>query len=750
MQTLVTSDCDPFFGGGSVQNYSVDTTSATIDLSSATDPSGKVTVMIKLRDTNSNPATNGVYPRMTITDMTLNDLGGQPERVWDFRTTNGGAYTEDDPSTCQYNCGTLNGVPPQHSYKIHDTVLTEDGSYVLYRNTSLGKEYVAFSSDSGVTWAITPIDESGDVSNERGNIFADNDGNIGVIYNINEQGGETNIVFRSSTNNGTTWSEPIRIDDADDNEEFMSNAGNDDQNIFVTATEDAGSEGQFAYVSNDFGATWSDLIILQEGIGLSGDIEQHERGHVAVHGMNMYATWIAYDNSEARYIVYFTKSIDDGATFSTAIEVSQTAIDNTKTEIFLNEDGGKIFIDWINANSEPTQARSINGGTTFLSEEVVEDLTFCSDEFNVSVHNEDAFWMCYDNSFGTDTFNSIISTDFGATYSNPAPIVFAEGFDFGWGSSNDFPYLEYTGDNIYFMGTDDGGIDVNEPTYLAYSQDNGASWNSEFVATLNGTSSFQQDYSEGEGTGMFSAFEDDFYWFIADVVGELTVLYSEIINTATIPPDTTPPVIGTFFGEPVALIEDTIFDDLDHVFCLDDIDGDISITMDIDGTVNTANRGQYFVTYTCTDTLLNETETEIQFIVNKKSGGSGGGGTTPQGTSGGISSTITVEDIILEQIPRLEDIPTLSTVTTVEELDRVEEIQETVEGVRLSISDLFSNLFSERLDVDTGERVDFAEIINDRVQQVRDTSLGETSDVIQERASPVLDFFRDLFSGFFN
>jgi hypothetical protein len=273
---------------------------------------------------------------------------------------------------------------------------------------------------------------------------------------------------------------------------------------------------------------------------------------------------------------------------------------------------------------------------------------------------------------------------------------------------------------------------------------------------IDNSSNFPEDipqHDSGIHNGYIEVFEDLWVWIFASAVPHqntvLEIYSSTFSNSGTVPPDTTAPVIDTFFGEPVTIIEDTVFDDLDHVFCLDDIDGDISITMDIDGTVNTANRGVYFVDYTCTDSQLNETEKEIQYIVNKKSGGSGGSGTTPQGTSGGISTTTTVEDIILEQIPKLEDIPTLSTVTTVEELDRVEQMQERVEEARLSISDLFANLFSERLDVDTGERIDFAEEINNRVQQVRDTSLGETSDVIQERASPIADFIRDFFANIF-
>ncbi len=106
LQTLHSDTCT--VGGGSVQNWSFNAISPVIDLSGATDPSGLVTVFFHVIDQNANPSSDGLSPRMTIRDMTLDD--GNPERIWDFRSTDGGNYTEDDPVACQYNCGTMETV----------------------------------------------------------------------------------------------------------------------------------------------------------------------------------------------------------------------------------------------------------------------------------------------------------------------------------------------------------------------------------------------------------------------------------------------------------------------------------------------------------------------------------------------------------------------------------------------------------------------------------------------------------------
>jgi hypothetical protein len=106
VQTLHTHACSGT--SPSVMNWSFDGISPTIDLSSSTE--SQVTVFFRLIDTNSHPNSNGVTPRMSITDMTLNKVGGADERIFDFTTTQGSTYTEDDPVACLYNCGTVESV----------------------------------------------------------------------------------------------------------------------------------------------------------------------------------------------------------------------------------------------------------------------------------------------------------------------------------------------------------------------------------------------------------------------------------------------------------------------------------------------------------------------------------------------------------------------------------------------------------------------------------------------------------------
>ena len=101
LQTLNTQSCILGVGG----NWSFDGVSATINLSSATDPSNKVTLMFIVQDNDSSNQTNTYAPYFILTDLTLIGTTAINERIWDFTSTLGATYTEDNPTTCIRNCG---------------------------------------------------------------------------------------------------------------------------------------------------------------------------------------------------------------------------------------------------------------------------------------------------------------------------------------------------------------------------------------------------------------------------------------------------------------------------------------------------------------------------------------------------------------------------------------------------------------------------------------------------------------------
>ncbi len=198
--------------------------------------------------------------------------------------------------------------------------------------------------------------------------------------------------------------------------------------------------------------------------------------------------------------------------------------------------------------------------------------------------------------------------------------------------------------------------------------------------------------------------------------------------------DTIAPIIIVTKEQSIMIIEETIFDEFEFVICEDSFAGDLTNSMITTGTVNTLKRTVQTVDYTCSDGS-NQSDISVSYAVNKIS------------TSSGSSFPVPT-------VPQLSDIPTLSVKDS-----PTQQTQPVGEGV--SISDLFSNLFGQRLDVSTGETIldSFRERIDEIIEPVQEVqqqvtqtseSISSVTNTVSERVTPIADFFRNLFSNFFS
>ena len=183
-------------------------------------------------------------------------------------------------------------------------------------------------------------------------------------------------------------------------------------------------------------------------------------------------------------------------------------------------------------------------------------------------------------------------------------------------------------------------------------------------------------------------------------------------------PDIVAPIISTTESELITILQDSSYNEFTSVNCIDDTDGLITNTMITVGTVDTSIRGLQTVEYTCTDEALNESTEIVTYIVKKKS--SSGSGGTSSGT-------------------QLSDIPTLSF------QDSPSQQTPTPDRTGQSISDLLTNLFSNRIDVSSGDTI---------VESVPTSSIFNTpqsggSPTTSDRNFPIADFFSNLFSNIF-
>jgi len=194
------------------------------------------------------------------------------------------------------------------------------------------------------------------------------------------------------------------------------------------------------------------------------------------------------------------------------------------------------------------------------------------------------------------------------------------------------------------------------------------------------------------------------------------------------PPDTVAPVISTTESQPITIIQGSSFNAFEFVDCNDDVDGAITPNGNfwyVGGLVDTSIRGSQTVDYTCTDSADNNTLETVSYLVKKASSS---GGTSSS------SSTTSINSNTGESIPQLSDIPTLSFQDSPSQ-------QGVDEGS--SINDLFSNLFSNRLN--PVEPTD-SQPVNSPFFNSPQSSGSPSS----ERASPVADFFSNLFANLFS
>lgn len=606
---------------------------------------------------------------------------------------------------------------------LRDIEIGENGIYVLYR-TVLGSPndiYFSRSTDYGATWS-TPNLVATTTDTGFGKIFVRDNGDLGIAYTTIPSDHQLNFI--KSTDNGNTWSSPT-TSDADFLGFDYSFASDGDVLVFTFSDFDTSSY-QGAITSDDFGATWSSTTAIQGQIGctISCDYSSFEQANSIVHGNNIYVSYFATDNGLGESHTYFVKSNDAGVTWDTPIQISDGDIDNFVPFVIIDEDGGEIIIQYLSSfDGALVYAKSSDGGNTFGSPIILEDLNTCYDSWALSGNGDDVLFACDDQSgFGRHIKSS---SDFGDTFGSYS-LVNGTGIL----SASDFPIAIWEGDNIYDILMDGG--DPNSPSYLIYSDDRGATFNNDLIIGLNNTQFSTTDYHT------FDAFDDIFAFVFTEQVTNpfdtLTIFVAILPNSGTNPPDTTAPIISTIGNEPILILENTVVDYTDYVVCLDDIDGDISMSMIVVGDgLNTSMRGTQNVTFSCTDEATNNIQESIQFIIKKQSTSSGGGSSpsTSQTTSGTQSST-----------PSLSDIPPLSLTGGTP----------AKEGGQ-SISDLFANLFQNRLNPTNAQpQKSIAEQIQERVGEIRNIpaqSVPSTSPASDNRPSPITDFLNNLFGGFF-
>lgn len=312
-----------------------------------------------------------------------------------------------------------------------------DNVYILWQNNSPDQNiYFKRSTDHGNSFGNTVRISNIDGNPDSGFGFAsdglmavpiDDTGNSGssnddtsarYVYvawlNRDPGASDTKALFRSSSDGGNTFSEPISLTDSDfkgdSGIQQLFASGNNVYAVLINEWADESNVNDYYYdlilrVSTDNGETFGDPVHLilnlptrnvraglsisisplldsnsQSGNGTNGDNEYNDA---------LYVVWIDYGSCTVEQVtcedikIFFRKSIDSGKTFSNPVEIERPkeALDYDKSlrspepvylQVAGSSDGENVYVLWAEyIIKEESQriflSRSTDGGLTFSS-----------------------------------------------------------------------------------------------------------------------------------------------------------------------------------------------------------------------------------------------------------------------------------------------------------------------------------------------------------------------------------------------
>ena len=233
--------------------------------------------------------------------------------------------------------------------------------------------------------------------------------------------------------------------------------------------------------SSDSGVSFSRPVAITN---YKQGIKQEPR--IAVSGKNMYIIWSDYSFGAAE--IYFTKSTDNGVTFSTPIALGTSF--GAAGETRLSAYGDNVYVLWVGSANGVTAGAvlfktSNDGGSTFSNTTSLSSTGIASKpEMSISGNNVYVVWYNSTLTNGNVIDDQILftrSTNNGAHFSSPVNLS---------NNPNSFssrPQIDASGKNVYVAWLESGPnhtLNIAD-TYFARSVDAGATFNTPIKLSNN-------------------------------------------------------------------------------------------------------------------------------------------------------------------------------------------------------------------------------------------------------------------------
>jgi len=304
----------------------------------------------------------------------------------------------------------------------HPRIAVEDANlYAVWTDMSVGNGDISFakSQDNGSTFGKTINLSSNSGRSDLANIAAN--GNDVYVAWQDASYGNFSILFTKSTDGGITFSKPIKLTNNTILAQFPQLVISNNQ-IYLIWTECIKGaypdcNELFFTRSLDNGTTFSKPINLSHGVGGAGAAQ------IFAQDNSIFVVWLAKPMSDAGgNMVYFTKSIDNGETFgnNTILSIDENQSNSCPCSYpSIAASGKDVYALWQSNNNQILFRRSIDEGRSFYNADKLSGSEFIASKPQMNaVHNY--IYLIWDEHRPRDsTSNQLIfvrSTDDGATF----------------------------------------------------------------------------------------------------------------------------------------------------------------------------------------------------------------------------------------------------------------------------------------------------------------------------------------------
>jgi len=275
--------------------------------------------------------------------------------------------------------------------------------------------------------------------------------------------GNAEIYFKRSSDGGSTWQASKRITFNSGYSEYPDIAVNGSTLYIVYADDTAGNSDIFFRKSSDNGSTWQAAKRITNNMGTSNAPK------IAISGANVCVVW--WDDTPGNSEIYFRKSTDGGTTWQSAKRLTNHSGTSYVPDIVGY--GSYLYVVWYDCYSGSNEIyfrRSIDGGSTWQNEKRLTSnagSSECAANAVGGLLGANLYVTWQDYTPGNFDIYFIRSLDRGATWQTAMKLTNNSG-------ASMFPSIAVSGSNIYVAWQDD--TPGNEEIYMRKSADSGATW----------------------------------------------------------------------------------------------------------------------------------------------------------------------------------------------------------------------------------------------------------------------------------